>query len=401
MKKILVTCNNPGPTTFICEIINNITPHYHIDLIVTNSSKDFIEKRYKEIFTNINVDIYICDDLLGIIKIEEDYNKSSCHNDKIIYNHLYNFILKKKYKLLLRTTPVTEINIDEILPTAARNAGYNGPIVIIQDFYGVGKLLNNNEHSFYNFGGTDLLTVDNYAKQIMKSKFQGNLYIMGWVNHSKYHNKKYYGLINNDIDKSFLGKERILYVCSEVDGEIDIICCMHAVKYALKKNISIIIKFHPRMTKHKKERYINKVLHISSSNELIIFAENLDWSYEEFLTIPNYIISIGSMMSIDSVALNCIIQDMKTKLNPTLNIILRDKRFDNIIEKHLNTLEIPIFNKNQGFLITNLTNFEDDLNKIISDDNLKKNILKEGFQNFYPILDYRKNFIKILKEIEG
>lgn len=382
MNKILLTTRDPGPTIFLCEILRNLSEKFEVHLVVNSSMKDFISTRYPHILK------------IKKLKIIEVILRNKVPKLITLENFLFNLFKNNEYSMIIRTTPAYGIGIDEIVSTVAYEAGFRGEVVVIQDFYGVGNILNDNEHKHYKKGGTHLLTVDELSKTTEEKTFQGKVYNTGWINHEEflYQHKS---LNKKEKLKAIYKKKKhiILYACSAVDDLSDIYVYEKVIMALERLDIEylLIVKFHPKFDRRIKSLYKKK-------NENILFSDELQYNYNDYLIISDLLISIGSMMNIDSMAyVSCF---KEKSANFTISFFIRDSITDSVIKRGLGNINIPIFKEDNGSIISDISSLENKIYRGLNDHLYRDKIHTQSNKIYKPKQGIKNKIIKILEEIE-
>lgn len=390
LRKIIITCRHPGPTWLIAESINTLITKYRIYLLLSRSAINFILERYPELLKSNRVTVYYLNNYsvekynVDSFTFTKQMNENSNKNQLLLLQALTAFLKTISFDIVIRTTPSSGIDVDEILPTAVRSLGYTGPILAIQDYYGVGNLLNNGEDTLLKYGVTHLATVDNLAMDLMKTRFTGSIHSVGWIAHDSFLKATPFHLIRQE-KRNILGVTNkdliVFFACSALNNEVDLVVFEHVLKSLQKLNLefSFLYKVHPRMTNREISKYkdiINK-----NGKGIRLISEESFSTYLEFLAVPDLIISTASMVNIDALAYATIEKNFE---NAPVSLYIEDKFIRKAIQQDTGIDVLPTHLSGHGSLCTNLLCLKETIYRGLVDHTLRENTLIEAANYFKP-----------------
>ncbi|PEK39641.1 hypothetical protein CN568_24160 [Bacillus pseudomycoides] len=402
MRRIVITCRHPGPTWFIAEAIPTLTSKYEIYLLLSDTAITFIVERYPSLLINERVQVfYLNKNIIEKINVKSfelsNDNIDGSIDTSLILESMIKFFKEIDFDIVIRTTPVTGIDVDEILPTAVRNVGYSGPILGIQDYYGVGNILNDGEDDLLKYGVTHLATVDNLAVEIMKHRFSGPIRSTGWLAHDLFLRSDPLSMVRENI-RSSLGisqnQKVVFYACSALQYESDFIGFEHVLTSLVELNLDVtfLYKVHPRMTHREISKYADILNEFGKGLKVVPEDEFSD--YLEYLAVSDLVISTASMVNLDTLAYTT----LQGSFNDVpVSLYIEDDCIRQAILKATGLLTLPTHLAGHGSLCTNLLDLKETINQGLVNTVLRENILKEAAY-YFKIKD--PSAIRLLDYIE-
>ncbi|MGM7693072.1 hypothetical protein ACS65S_13635 [Staphylococcus saprophyticus] len=118
----------------------------------------------------------------------------------------------------------------------------------------------------------------------------------------------------------------------------------------------------------------------------------------EYLSIPDVILSLGSMMNMDAMAYGAVSNE-NTQYLP-ISMYIKDNITKKVLERSSLSTKIPIFSEGNGSFITSISGLKKNLEDAFFNKNKRLKKQKEAKAIYKPIKGMQKRTINLIKSIE-
>lgn len=339
MKKLLITVRHPGPTQAIIPMIPILCKEYDVLILACYSSLNIMRERYAFVFRFARI-VFLSDGIWHtanhiindkLIADAVEYTSSSDSDYIQLINKIRDLISKERIDIALRTTPSMHYGVDEALPEAC--AMNNIPCFCYQDDYGCGIELDKVKNR--------IAVVDEKAGELLQKPYC----VVGWLNQSLFkHFNSYSVSRKNARQKIQFDSEHVVVLYCMTASSNDACEFSHfrdIINGDLSTHCKLLYKFHPRNSPD----YRAEIRKIAKGN-----AEELENSlfYDEIISLPDYIVSPGSIINQDSLQYQI---ESKVSELKTLSIYTKGIITSQIINSACGLDNIPRMNNGMGSMI--------------------------------------------------
>jgi len=404
-KTILISVRHPGPAFCFYELLPRLTTVYNVHLLVTDTALQILSERYMNVIEmgifiySFNAELQRIERLdrsmlYSLSRVGTQFNEDDHKNIENFCDIIHNWLENIQFDLYIRTTPSSHIGIDEIIPTVMKNANYNQPILCLQEYYGVGKCLLDNEHRLLTKGPDAILTVDELAERhLLNCGCKVPIHIIGWP--------AYDGLLtgipfstarNEGRSKLGLqdGHKLLLYasICSDLPDDNDLkdfeMLMTAILSLNNTKNIRVWLKNHPRTRTEELEKY-------SLLKERLLgnvhFVDGSILDYHECLASADLIVSPASALNIDAMAYAATIPGGAVKhsiFRQPVSLYTIGK-YSKMAMKNATGLDIlPTHEAGRGSVISDYNELDTMVSRSLYDKSFRQKFISESRMIFKP-----------------
>ncbi|GMQ55730.1 hypothetical protein AN1V17_01220 [Vallitalea sediminicola] len=391
MKKLLVTIRHPGPADAILTIIPKLNEVFSITMIVTDCAIDILKQRFPRYLKEYTI-YFPGKSIEGKFskEIETSHFKTEFDSsEKNEYENFYKMVLELvdyiNPDVALRTTPAYKWGIDEIIPRAMKEIGKYDNSFCFQEYYGVGKGMNNYENEVAIYKAKNLFTVDRSSAKFLHKRGIEAISV-GWISHIKFQKMELFqSLRKKSREKIGIKDEKFIMYCVVNCGEIiqevnhfeKLLICLEEISQN-EDNIKILIKFHPRNSKEEIKLYKKR----AQKYNVQVVDVGISLDYYEILTLPDIIYSAASNMNIDLLAYQYAHEKYEDIAKHVMSVYSNDNFTKHIIHKATGNHIIPSHTDKGGHVLVNDENMKSVFKKLILDEDKYEAVSRTAYDNF-------------------
>lgn len=412
-KTLLVTLRHPGPVDFVMAAIPKLSESLNIVILATDAAAYSLSQRYSEHLNQYTVRVIeICprsDESVGHLATQLSLDDHEGMN--VLLAELKRVATQIAPDIVLRTTPSHSIGIDELLPVALRSTGYCGPILCLQDYYGIGLALKHDEHPVANVGVDAVATIDESARRMLEARLGIRATVVGWVAHEEYLSGEPYRRVREEA-RDMLGlhdEKLILYagICSNLPEENDVKDfgqMIRAVSLLSKRRdkIKFGYKLHPRVTKTEAELY--DTIATQAAREIDLIDLRNFPSHRHYLAAPDLIVSAASAFNLEALAYGSV--DRSANGNPddaTVSLYTTGAYAQAAMKQLTGISLLPTHEEHGGSLTSSYESLDALLEQGLFDSTLRARVLMIADRIYQPTGDAVPklvDFILSLRELD-
>jgi hypothetical protein len=404
---LLVTLRHPGPLDFVIAAIPKLSASLHVVILATDSAARSLMERYAKHLYEQNVTIWLDLWSPGVFRKVEPGEKirdlpsvatnsptQLRLNDHDGMNRLLPELVRLSAEIqpdiVLRTTPSHSIGVDELMPVALRSTGYNGPILALQDYYGVGLALGDDEHRIANVGVDAIATIDENASRMIQERLGIEATVVGWVAHETYLTGESHRKVRDEARAvlTLVDEKLILYagICSNLPDDNDVKDFVEVVRAvaSLRKRQSKIrfgYKLHPRTGKEEAAKYHSFAAQAASEIGLIDLPAFP--SQRHYLAVADLIVSPASAFILEALAFGSV--DREKDPNQTTVSLYTTGAYAQTAMKQLTGYSLlPTHEEDGGSLCSNYDLLDEMLERGLFDRNLRATVSENAARIYRP-----------------
>lgn len=395
--KLLITLRHPGPLQAIAAILPELRNSFpEVIFVITDAALEIAQNRFGKQIEGLSVYYYdsgrwkkkaVTQDKRilqsGITEfegIEEKGFRQMINDMKVILE-------KENPDIVLRTTPAMKYGVDEAVGRAAAEQNILSRMRCYQEIYDCGIDLTEMK--------TPIGVVD--LKAAKRLRHQGiDSFVVGWMNQMIFETYDSYELVRTRT-RARLGLEdvdRAIVYCMVASGNFQSESnhFRHFLEQIGLVCVRVFVRFHPRNSDEYRHHFLNMA---KAARVEIAMTDQL--SMEQILAFPDFIISAGSTMNLDSLQYQMVsgVEQLKT-----LSIYTRDKETKAVLHTALGVETQPYMEEGMGSLILDGAGY---VNQIASISDEEKKQLYEEAKEMYgiPLTKVKERFLLYLLDNIG
>jgi hypothetical protein len=321
-RRLLITVRHPGPAELILSSLPALSAYAEILILATDSALRHLSDRAMPVLRQyvtrvvvpakegfLELDPRLASNLPSASGFSTELDPADVRGAEHLLAKVDALFVRDLPDFFLRTTPASKLGVDELVATALRRRGYPGRIHCVQDYYGVGIAMRQDEHPVARVGIDEIATVDAAAAEFASALTGLRAQVLGWVSFEQYLSGMTYGRAREKGRAALgLGPDRklVLYagICSGlVDNDVrDFEKSLQAVceLTSRKRAVSLAVRTHPRCSPEERQSYTELCERYASR----VCFQSLDGlaTIREIMAVPDVIISPASAFNLDALA---------------------------------------------------------------------------------------------------